>query len=52
MFFVLDFKQSKAIKELMKNQHFTAKELADQLKIDVTDILKIDNLSLRTFKNR
>lgn len=37
----------KEIKELRKNQCLTARELADKLKIDTIDILKIDNLKLK-----
>ena len=37
----------KTIKELRKNQNLTAKELADKLKLDILDILNIDNLKLR-----
>jgi ribosome-binding protein aMBF1 (putative translation factor) len=35
------------IKESRKNQNLTAKELADMLKLDTIDILKIDNLILK-----
>ena len=35
------------IKELRKNQNLTAKELADQLKLDTIEILNIDNLKLK-----
>lgn len=47
MFFGLKFKDKKTVKELRKNQNLTAKELADKLKLDTVDILKIDNLRLR-----
>ncbi len=42
MFFGLKFKDKKTVKELRKNQNFTAKELAEKLKLDTSDILKID----------
>ena len=47
MFFGLKFKDKKTVKELRKNQNLTAKELADKLKLDTVDILKIDDLRLR-----
>ncbi|MCB8815819.1 transcriptional regulator [Desulfosporosinus shakirovi] len=47
MFFGLEFKDKKTVKELMKNRNLTAKELADKLKLDTVDILKIGDLSLR-----
>ena len=47
MFFGLKFKDKKTVKELRKNQSLTAKELADKLKLDTADILKIDDLRLR-----
>lgn len=47
MFFGLEFKDKKTIKELRKNQNLTAKELAGKLKLDTVDILKIDNQRLR-----
>jgi transcriptional regulator with XRE-family HTH domain len=47
VFFGLKFKDKKTVKELRKNQHLTAKELADKLKLDTADILKIDDLRLR-----
>ena len=47
MFFGLGFKDKKTVKELRKNQNLTAKELADKLKLDTVDILKIDDLRLR-----
>lgn len=37
----------KEIKELRRNQCLTARELADKLKIDNTEILNIDNLKLK-----
>ncbi|MGE5389991.1 MAG: transcriptional regulator [Deltaproteobacteria bacterium] len=37
----------KTVKELRKNQCLTAKELADKLKIDTAEILKIDALKLK-----
>ncbi|WP_129598629.1 transcriptional regulator [Anaerophilus nitritogenes] len=39
--------RNKTIKELRKNQGYTAKELAFKLKIDTLDILKIDNFKLK-----
>jgi len=47
LFFGLEFKDKKTIKELRKNQNLTAKELAGKLKLDTVDILKIDNQRLR-----
>ena len=47
MFFGLKFKDKKTVKELRKNQNLTAKELADKLKLDTVDILKIDDLRLK-----
>ncbi|SPF51712.1 conserved hypothetical protein [Candidatus Desulfosporosinus infrequens] len=47
MFFGLGFKDKKTVKELRKNQNLTAKELADKLRLDPADILKIDDLRLR-----
>ena len=47
MFFGLGFKDKKTVKELRKNQNLTTKELADKLKLDTVDILKIDDLRLR-----
>ena len=47
MFFGLRFKETKTVKELRKNQNHTAKELADKLKLDTMDLLKIDNQRLR-----
>lgn len=47
MFFGLSFKDKKTVKELRKNQNLTAKELADKLKLDTVDILKIDDLRLK-----
>jgi len=40
-------KKNKTVKELRKNQGYTAQELAQQLKIDKVEILKIDNLKLK-----
>ncbi|MBF7084682.1 transcriptional regulator [Desulfallas sp. Bu1-1] len=39
-------KNKKTVKELRKNQGLTAKELAEMLKVDTIDILKIDDLQL------
>lgn len=47
MFFGLKFKDKKTVNELRKNQNLTAKELADKLRLDTADILKIDDLRLR-----
>jgi transcriptional regulator with XRE-family HTH domain len=47
MFFGLGFKDKKTIKELRKNQNLTAKDLADKLKLDTLDILKIDDQRLK-----
>ena len=47
MFFGLRFKDKKTVKELRKNQNLTAKELADKLKLEMADILKIDDLRLK-----
>jgi transcriptional regulator with XRE-family HTH domain len=47
LFFGLEFKEKKAVKELRKNQHLTAKELADKLKLDTVEILKIDDKRLK-----
>lgn len=47
MFFGLEFKDKKTVKELRKNQNLTAKELADKLKLEAVDILKIDDLRLK-----
>jgi len=47
LFFGLGFKDKKTVKVLRKNQNLTAKELADKLKLDTVDILKIDDLRLR-----
>jgi len=47
VFFGLKFKDKKTIKELRKNQNLTAKELADKLKLDTMDILKIEDVRLR-----
>jgi len=47
VFFGLRFKDKKTVKELRKNQNLTAKELADKLKLEMADILKIDGLRLK-----
>lgn len=46
-FFGLGFKDKKTVKELRIIQHLTAKELADKLRLDTVDILKIDDQRLR-----
>lgn len=45
--FGLGFKAKKTVKELRKNQNLTARELADKLKLETADILKIDDLRLK-----
>lgn len=46
MFF--EFKnRNKTVKELRKNQGYTAKELASKLKVDTLAIAKIDDLKLK-----
>lgn len=47
VFFGLRFKDKKTVNELRKNQNLTAKELAEKLKLDTADILKIDDLRLK-----
>lgn len=47
VFFGLEFRDKKKVKELRKNQNLTARELADKLKLDSLDILKIDDLRLK-----
>ncbi|HQA07655.1 MAG TPA: helix-turn-helix transcriptional regulator [Syntrophomonadaceae bacterium] len=37
----------KTVKELRKNQGYTAKELAEKLKINTSTILKVDDLPLK-----
>lgn len=39
--------RNKAVKELRKDQGYTAQELAVKLKVDTSSILKIDRLSLK-----
>jgi len=46
LFFGLEFKDKKTVKELRKNQNLTTKELAGKLKLDTVDIMKIDDLRL------
>ncbi len=38
---------NKTIKELRKNQGYTAKELAQIIKVDVSEILAVDKMKLR-----
>lgn len=38
---------NKTVKELRKNQYFTAKELADKLHLDTIEILKLDDKKLK-----
>lgn len=47
MFSGLKFKDKKTVKELRKNQNLTAKKLADKLKLDTVDILKVEDVRLR-----
>ncbi|MDW7685021.1 MAG: transcriptional regulator [Bacillota bacterium] len=46
MFFNFGIK-NKTVKELRKNQCLTVKELAQQLKLDVTKVLAVDHLKLK-----
>ncbi|MGI6065415.1 MAG: helix-turn-helix domain-containing protein [Bacillota bacterium] len=46
MFFELR-NHNKTVKELRKNQGYTAQELATKLKVDTPVILKIDHLPLK-----
>lgn len=39
--------KNKKVKELRKNQGLTVRELAQQLKADTIDILKIDDMKLK-----
>lgn len=39
--------QNKKVKDLRKNQGYTAKELAFRLKIDTIEILKVDEKKLK-----
>ncbi len=39
--------RNKTVKELRKNQGYTAKELALKLKVDISIITKIDHLTLK-----
>ena len=38
---------NKTVKELRKNQRLTAKELAQRVRLDTVDILRIDNLKIK-----
>lgn len=40
-------KMNKTVKELRKNQGFTARELAEKVKADTIEIMKIDGMRLR-----
>lgn len=40
-------KMNKTVKVLRKNQGFTARELAEKVKVDTTKILKIDEMKLK-----
>ena len=46
MFFFNSYRK-KTVKELRKNQGLTARELAQRLKIDTVQIMKIDELLLK-----
>lgn len=37
----------KTVKELRKNQYLTAKDLADKLHLDTSEVLKLDDLRLK-----
>ena len=39
--------ENKKVKELRKDQGYTAKELAERLKLETMEILKVDNLKLK-----
>lgn len=39
--------RNKTVKELRKNRGYTAKELALKLKLDTSQILKVDDLKLK-----
>ena len=39
--------ENKKVKELRKDQGYTAKELAERLKLETVEILKVDNLKLK-----
>jgi ribosome-binding protein aMBF1 (putative translation factor) len=39
--------RNKTVKELRKNQGYTAKELASKIRVDTPVIMKIDNLRLK-----
>lgn len=41
------FNEQQTVKELRKNQNLTAKELAQHLRLDPLDILKIDDLKFQ-----
>lgn len=45
MFF--NFRQKKTVKELRKNKCLTAKELAIKIKVETSEILKVDHLRLK-----
>lgn len=47
MFWGKKFKDKKTVKELRKDQNLTAKELAEKLKLDSVEVLKIDNQRLK-----
>lgn len=40
-------KMNKTVNELRKNQGYTAKELADKVKVETSDILIIDKMKLK-----
>lgn len=39
--------RNKTIKELRKNQGYTAKELAERLRLNLADVLKVDDMKLK-----
>ncbi|MDD3269274.1 MAG: transcriptional regulator [Syntrophomonadaceae bacterium] len=41
---------NKTVKELRKNKGFTARELANRLKIDTSEIMKVDNMKFKEVK--
>lgn len=39
--------KNKSVKELRKNHNLTARELAEMVKVDTVNILKVDHLKLK-----
>lgn len=39
--------RNKTVKELRKNQGFTAKEIAEKARVDVMEIMKIDGMKFK-----